>query len=84
MVDLLYGDYEGGQRTITRFGINRGEAVGGDRAEVLRYWNVDRDDPQIRRNESAVLPLIDRVDIETVAGRIQRGAYNRSIGFCCG
>jgi hypothetical protein len=25
MVDLLYGDYEGGQRTIARFGINRDE-----------------------------------------------------------
>jgi hypothetical protein len=46
MVDLLYGDHEGGQRTITRFGINRGEEVGGDRAEVLRYWNVDREDPR--------------------------------------
>lgn len=46
MVDLLYGDYDGGQRTITRFGINRAEEVGGDRAEVLRYWNVDRDDPR--------------------------------------
>jgi hypothetical protein len=46
MVDLLYGDYDGGQRTITRFGINRGEEVDGDRAEVLRYWNVDRDDPR--------------------------------------
>ena len=46
MVDLLYGDYDGGQRTITRFGINRGEEVGGDRAEVLRYWNVYRDDPR--------------------------------------
>jgi hypothetical protein len=45
MVDLLYGDYEGGQRTITRFGINRGDEA-GDRAEVLRYWNVDRDDPR--------------------------------------
>jgi hypothetical protein len=43
MVDLLYGDREGGQRTITRFGINRGGET-GDRAEVLRYWNVDRDD----------------------------------------
>jgi hypothetical protein len=45
MVDLLYGDHEGGQRTITRFGINRGDED-GDRAEVLRYWNVDRDDPR--------------------------------------
>jgi hypothetical protein len=47
MVDLLYGDYEGGQRTITRFGVNRGdEDDGSDRAEVLRYWNVDGEDPR--------------------------------------
>jgi hypothetical protein len=46
MVDLLYGDYEGGQRTIARFGINRGNEIEGERAEVLRYWNVDRNDPR--------------------------------------
>ncbi len=47
MVDLLYGDHEGGQRTITRFGVNRGEGEdGSDRAEVLRYWNVDGEDPR--------------------------------------
>jgi hypothetical protein len=72
MVDLLYGDYEGGQRTIARFGINRDEEnrpeearstgarelsagqPGGDheelnasrRAEVIRYWNVDGDNPR--------------------------------------
>jgi hypothetical protein len=72
MVDLLYGDYEGGQRTIARFGINReGDTAPGEepsagvqglssgqpardpnglhasrRAEVIRYWNVDGDNPR--------------------------------------
>jgi hypothetical protein len=46
MVDLLYGDHEGGQRTITRFGVSPWPDVEGERAEVLRYWNVDRDDPR--------------------------------------
>jgi hypothetical protein len=45
-VDLLYGDYEGGQRTISRFGISSSSAGDGRRAEVVRYWNVDRDDPR--------------------------------------
>jgi hypothetical protein len=46
LVDLLYGDHEGGQRMISRFGISGWEDVEGERAEVLRYWNVDRDDPR--------------------------------------
>jgi hypothetical protein len=46
MVDLLYGDYEGGQRAIARFGINRGPEIDGERAEVLRYWNVDGGNPR--------------------------------------
>jgi hypothetical protein len=46
LVDLLYGDHEGGQRTIGRFGVSDWEDVEGERAEVLRYWNVDRDDPR--------------------------------------
>jgi hypothetical protein len=46
MVDLLYGDHEGGQRTISRFGISPWEDVEGDRAEVIRFWNVDREDPR--------------------------------------
>jgi hypothetical protein len=45
MVDLLYGDQEGGQRTITRFGLNAPDD-GDRRVEVLRYWNVDRADPR--------------------------------------
>jgi hypothetical protein len=69
-IDILYGDYEGGQRTIARFGLSA--RVGGDeqapgpgdgeprsphapmahqgqyafRAEVVRYFNVDLDDPR--------------------------------------
>jgi hypothetical protein len=46
MIDVLYGDYEGGQRTIARFGVNSWADVQGERAEVLRYWNVDADDPR--------------------------------------
>lgn len=47
-IDVLYGDHEGGQRTITRFGmIPMGT---GDDAKwfpnVARHWNLDRPDPR--------------------------------------
>jgi hypothetical protein len=44
-VDLLYGDHEGGQRAITRFGLL---PHGDDRwlAVVSRHWNLDRPDPR--------------------------------------
>jgi hypothetical protein len=44
-IDLLYGDHEGGQRVITRFGV----VPAGDDAwlpSVSRHWNIDRDDPR--------------------------------------
>ena len=43
-VDVLYGDHEGGQRTVTRFGFmprDDGWLLAG-----ARHWNVDRDDPR--------------------------------------
>jgi hypothetical protein len=44
-VDVLYGDHEGGQRTITRFGFM--PRVGGEWLLAgARHWNVDRDDPR--------------------------------------
>jgi len=44
-VDLLYGDHEGGQRTISRFALL--PRVDGDRlASVARHWNLDRVDPR--------------------------------------
>jgi hypothetical protein len=41
-------DHEGGRRTIGRFGIAPWEEVEGERAEAVRYWNVDLDDPRER------------------------------------
>ena len=46
IVDLLYGDYDGGQRTITRFGLSPWPDRGSWRSEVIRYWNLDREDPR--------------------------------------
>ncbi len=44
-VDLLYGDYEGGQRTIVRVRVSEQEETGA-RATILRYWNLDRENPR--------------------------------------
>jgi len=47
-VDILYGDFEGGQRVISRFLLTPRETDDGVRwlASVGRHWNVDR--PQSR------------------------------------
>ncbi len=50
-VDLLYGDHEGGQRTITRFFLApREHAVDEEPwlrlCAVVRHWNLDRADPR--------------------------------------
>ena len=44
-IDLMYGDYEGGQRVISRFLLR---PAGEDRwlASVTRHWNVDRPGPR--------------------------------------
>jgi len=49
-VDILYGDFEGGQRVISRFMLTAKEIDGGVRwfASVGRHWNVDRPDPRER------------------------------------
>lgn len=44
-LDLLYGDHEGGQRTVTRFGLlpaGEGHWLG----VVARHWNLDRPNPR--------------------------------------
>jgi len=44
-VDLLYGDHEGGQRTISRFALmprDDGQWI----TAVGRHWNLDRADPR--------------------------------------
>jgi hypothetical protein len=45
VVDVLYGDYEGGQRTISRFSMQPRDD-GSWYATVARHWNVDRPDPR--------------------------------------
>lgn len=53
MVDVLYSDYEGMQRTIARFSLatrpEHQEGESTDRAEILRYWDLEglggRQDP---------------------------------------
>ena len=47
-IDLLYGDQEGGQRTVSRFVL---VPFGGEHEEIwyanaVRHWNIDRPDPR--------------------------------------
>jgi hypothetical protein len=43
-IDLLYGDHEGGQRTISRFTLL--PHASGWICSVVRHWNLDRQDPR--------------------------------------
>ena len=49
-VDILYGDHEGGQRTITRFYVTPRAQSDEDPwlwlCSTSRHWNLDRDDPR--------------------------------------
>jgi hypothetical protein len=45
VIDVLYGDHQGGQRVISRFSLlPRGD--GNWLATVAKHWNVDRPDPR--------------------------------------
>jgi hypothetical protein len=44
-IDLLYGDFEGGQRTISRFVLIPDSADGWLVAQA-RHWNLDRPEPR--------------------------------------
>ena len=48
VIDLLYGDHEGGQRAISRFIVTpRPEVTETDwLCSVVRHWNLDRRDPR--------------------------------------
>lgn len=50
-IDVLYGDHEGGQRTITRFRLTpRPQAIDDEPwlwiCATVRHWNIYRDDPR--------------------------------------
>jgi hypothetical protein len=44
-VEVLYGDHEGGQRTISRY-VMIPRDDGGWLASVSRHWSIDREDPR--------------------------------------
>jgi hypothetical protein len=44
-IDLMYGDHEGGQRTITRFVLTPEEGSAWA-ARVLRHWRLEGEDPR--------------------------------------
>jgi hypothetical protein len=47
IIDLLYGDQEGGQRTISRFTVTRYAGNDGEWfAAVTRHWYLDRENPR--------------------------------------
>jgi hypothetical protein len=46
MVDLLYGDQDGGQRTISRFRLTARQEGPERLASVARHWFLDRADPR--------------------------------------
>src|SRR5204863_8344728 len=48
MIDILYADADGGQRTVARFSVSDWPRVEGERADLIRVWNVDRDEPRER------------------------------------
>jgi hypothetical protein len=45
MVDVLYGDYQGGQRVVSRLALVPKDD-GGWLAAVGRHWNIDRAEPR--------------------------------------
>jgi hypothetical protein len=45
VIDILYGDHEGGQRTISQFLLSPTEG-GSWLVSVSRHWNIDRPDPR--------------------------------------
>ena len=45
-VDLLYGDQDGGQRTVSRFRLTARQEGTERLASVARHWFLDRDDPR--------------------------------------
>ena len=67
-VDLLYGDHEGGQRTITRFSLI--PTADSWLASITRHWYLDWDGP---RPEHEIRAAVDAVQYDREAAE-QRAA----------
>jgi hypothetical protein len=46
LIDVMYGDLEGGQRIVSRFSLLPSSKDDAWLATVSRHWNVDRPDPR--------------------------------------
>jgi hypothetical protein len=46
LIDVLYGDHEGGQRAITRMTLQRSGEDHPWLGSAVRHWNLDRPDPR--------------------------------------
>jgi hypothetical protein len=46
LIDLLYGDQDGGQRTISRFSITKYPGSDEWMPAVVNHWYLDRDGPR--------------------------------------
>jgi hypothetical protein len=64
MIDILYADADGGQRTIARFSVSDWPRVEGERADLIRVWNVDRDEPRERPLTEQPLPQLPQAPSE--------------------
>jgi len=58
MIDILYADADGGQRTVARFSVSDWPRVEGERADLIRVWNIDRDEPRERPLTEQALPQL--------------------------
>lgn len=47
IADVMYGDFEGGQRAVTRFGAGR-EDDGAWHLTTVRHWQIDRAQPRAK------------------------------------
>jgi hypothetical protein len=50
VADVLYGDFEGGQRAVVRLGLSR-EEDGAWHTSTVRHWQVDRAEPRERADD---------------------------------
>jgi hypothetical protein len=82
-VDLLYGDHEGGQRTISRF-ILTNEDDDQWRCGVVRHWALDGIDPRVtgpmRANTGECLTRSGRSGSRRRLGRCPRPRLDQGPG----
>jgi hypothetical protein len=62
MLDLLYGDTEGGQGTVSRFSLTKDDDEPNWRCGVVRHWSLEGVDPRH-------LPMVEANEPPPTSGR---------------